>query len=121
MVSGSKFLTDALERVVWALIAVVGGLAGAAAGDTRLPGGESGEVVTYAALITAVLVLVAQFRVHRDLEPEVEPMVDDQRFRWVDFPRTFEVINPDDSIAWSASFADGAWPGDEDDTEAVGD
>lgn len=49
-----------------------------------------------------------------------EPMVDDQRFRWIDFPHEFEVINPDDSIAWTATFADGAWEAvdeDEDDED----
>lgn len=36
-------------------------------------------------------------------------MVDGQQFEWVDFPHTFEIKNPDGSIAWGGEFADGAW------------
>lgn len=116
------FALDLTERAVRTIIAVIGGLSGAATGDAPLPGGESGEVGIYTALITILFALAGRLRGNTDsasLLPGAV-MVDDQRFRWVDFPETFEVINPDGSIAWSASFAEGVYEiEDDEDQEEV--
>lgn len=119
-----KFSIETLERLVRTAIALVGGLSGAATGDTPIPGGESGEIGLYTAVITVLLALAARLRGDKESASFLPGavMVDDQRFKWVDFPETFEVINPDGSIAWTASFGEGVYElEDEDEADAEDD
>lgn len=114
-----KFLADLFERAFATYLQAFAGF--------LIAGGIAINIATIeaaglAAIPAALSVLKSMIATHfgdpdsASLLPG-EPLIDGQQFRWIDFPHTFEVVNPDGSVAWGGEFADGAWEAVADDDE----
>lgn len=121
-----KFILDALERAGSTYVQALVGFLIANAVAINVGTIQSAALAAIPAALSVLKSAIASQFGNSDsasLLPGA-PLVDGQKFHWVDFPNTFEIANPDGSIAWGGKFADGSWdavdPDDLHDTDAGG-